>query len=79
MLECDVWDRSLVTILKTLGARRSLVLTRERRVVGVARRVWPSGRMTVTRGRWRCQTNWKIGELDAQLKRENEMERGYAV
>jgi hypothetical protein len=50
MLECDVWDRNLVTILETLGTRRSLVLTRERRVVRVARRAWPSRRMMETKG-----------------------------
>jgi hypothetical protein len=44
---------------------------RERRAVGVAKRVWPRGRMMVAKGGWRCQTNGKHGEWDAELKREN--------
>jgi hypothetical protein len=50
MLECDVWDCSLVTSLETMGARCSFVLTRERRVVRVTRRVWPSRQMMEAKG-----------------------------
>jgi hypothetical protein len=39
------------------------------RVVGAAGRVWPRGRAMATRGWWRRQTKWKLGELDEWLKK----------
>jgi hypothetical protein len=50
--------------LETLDARSVLVLKRQRRVVGVARRVWPSGQMMVARGTMKTLDElevWRIG------------------
>jgi hypothetical protein len=48
-------------------------------VVGVGRRVESSGRMMEAKVQWRRQTTRKPGEWDAELNRENELDRAHAV